>query len=110
MKRSRDSETIFAIRDLTFQPGHTTFTVHDQSVKWGFGERFQRRFHVADGRWTIWNRDKPWKIDEGRGGVSEQTYGHHPLYLARSRQSKLYHLAYFKNTHGLLVESNSNSN
>jgi hypothetical protein len=44
--------------------------VHDRSVKWGFGERFQKRFHVADGTWTIWNRDKPWKIDEGKPGIS----------------------------------------
>jgi alpha-glucosidase (family GH31 glycosyl hydrolase) len=61
---------------------------------------------VTDGKWTIWNRDKPWKIDTGMDGISENTYGHHPLYLARERQSKLYHLAYFKNTNGLFIESN----
>jgi hypothetical protein len=67
------------------------------------GERFQNRFQIADGLWTIWNRDKPWMMDEGRPGVSQQTYGHHPIYLARERVSKLYHIVYFKNTHGMLV-------
>jgi hypothetical protein len=36
----------------------------------GIRERYQKRLHVADGKWTIWNRDKPWKIDEGRNGLS----------------------------------------
>ena len=110
VKRARDGETIFALGDLTFQDNHNKFTVYDESVKWGLGERFQKNFHVADGKWTIWNRDKPWKIDEGKDGISEQTYGHHPLYLARERQSKFYHLAYFKNTNGLFIESRQNSN
>lgn len=107
MKRSQEGETIFSIEDLSVLPTHTQFTVHDRSVKWGFGERFQKRFHVADGLWTIWNRDKPWKIDEGKAGISDQTYGHHPLYLARERESKYFHLTYFKNTNGLMVESTS---
>lgn len=103
VKRARDGETIFALGELVFQDSHNRFTVYDNSVKWGLGERFQQNFHVSDGKWTIWNRDKPWKIDEGKDGISEQTYGHHPLYLARERQSKFYHLAYFKNTNGLFI-------
>jgi hypothetical protein len=47
------------------------------------GERFQKSFDLRDGKWTIYNRDKPWKIDIGDLGVSDQTYGHHPVYLAR---------------------------
>lgn len=62
---------------------HNQFTIFDDSLKWGLGERFQRHFHVVDGRWTIWNKDKPWKIDEGKLTISDQTYGHHPIYLAR---------------------------
>jgi hypothetical protein len=48
-------------------------------------------------------------IDNGAVGVSEQTYGHHPLYLAREKTSKLHHLIYFKNTNGLQIESKNNS-
>ncbi len=60
-----------------------SFKIIDKSIKWGLGERFQNNFHIIDGKWTIWNRDKPWKIDTGQGGVSHQTYGHQPVYLAR---------------------------
>lgn len=42
-------------------------------------------------------------------GISEQTYGHQPVYLARSTNTKLYHLAYFKNTFGLQINSINNS-
>jgi len=59
------------------------FKVKDRSTKWGLGERFQKHFEVTDGKWTIWNRDKPWKIDSGNLGSSDQTYGHQPVYLAR---------------------------
>jgi len=48
-------------------------------------------------------------IDDGRAGSSQQTYGHHPVYLARERQSRLYHFVYYKNTHGMLIESSKNS-
>lgn len=49
---------------------HNTFTVIDQSIKWGLGERFQKKFKVTDGFWTIYNRDKPWMIDSGKKGRS----------------------------------------
>ena len=42
------------------------FTIVDNSLKWGIGERFQQKFKVQDGKWTIWNRDKPWEIDGGQ--------------------------------------------
>ena len=77
--------------------------VFDESTKWGLGERFQKNFHVIDGQWTLWNRDKPWKIDHGFPGISDQTYGFQPIYLARNNANKLHHLIYFKNTFGLLV-------
>ena len=37
-------------------------------------------------------------------GISENTYGFQPVYLARSKTSKIYHLVYFKNTFGLLLD------
>ena len=104
VRRTKDSAPIFSLTNVTFANLHNTFTVVDSSTKWGLGERFQTKFKTTDGKWSIWNRDKPWKIDRGAQGLSEQTYGHQPVYLAREKQSKLYHLAYFKNTHGLLVE------
>lgn len=70
VKRTKEGETIFALADLTLHPNHNQFTVYDLSTKWGLGERFQKNFHVSDGKWTIWNRDKPWKIDLGALGVS----------------------------------------
>jgi alpha-glucosidase (family GH31 glycosyl hydrolase) len=85
------------------------FTVTDSSDKWGLGERFQDRFKVTNGHWTIWNRDKPWKIDQGLQGLSDQTYGHQPVYLAKERASGLYHLVYFKNTFGILLDIVKNS-
>lgn len=47
------------------------------------GERFQNKFAIKDGAWTVWNRDRPWEIDNGINGKSGQTYGHQPVYLAR---------------------------
>ena len=72
-------------------------------MKWGLGERFQQHFEVRDGHWTIWNRDRPWEIDEGLKHKSGQTYGHQPVYLAKEHQMSSYHMTYFKNTHGLMV-------
>lgn len=95
------------INSVTFSNLHNTFKVVDHSIKWGLGERFQDRFRVVDGKWTLWNRDKPWKIDKGHSGLSDQTYGFQPVYLAREKSTKLYHLMYFKNTFGLLVEASS---
>lgn len=65
---------------------------------------------MIDGQWTIWNRDKPWKIDRGQPGLSDQTYGHQPIYLARNSITKLHHLVYYKNTFGMLVDAKNNVN
>jgi hypothetical protein len=54
---------------------------------------------MTDGIWTVWNRDRPWEIDEGKHGRSGQTYGHQPVYLAREKKNH-FHLLYYKNTHG----------
>ena len=89
---------------------HNSFRVSDASTKWGLGERFQSKFRVTDGKWTLWNRDKPWKVDRGQMSVSDQTYGFQPVYLARNQGSKLHHLVYFKNTFGLLIEITKNTN
>jgi hypothetical protein len=94
-----------AINEVSFRSLLHRFIVRDESVKWGMGERFQKNFDLKDGKWTIWNRDKPWKIDKGSLISSDQTYGHHPVYLARERATRLYHLVYFRNTHGVLLES-----
>lgn len=63
---------------------------------------------MNDGKWTIWNRDRPWQIDNGKGG-GQQSYGHHPIYLAQERSNNLFHLTYFKNTHGLAIEASKNT-
>lgn len=104
VRRTPDSEPFFTVNNLTFSSLHNTFRVVDPSTKWGLGERFQTRFKVVDGKWTLWNRDKPWKVDHGATGISDQTYGFQPVYLAREKTSKKYHLVYFKNTFGLLIE------
>ena len=64
---------------------------------------------MIDGKWTLWNRDKPWKIDRGAPSQSDQTYGFQPIYLARNNVNKLHHLVYFKNTFGLLVDITKNA-
>lgn len=51
------------INEVNFKYLLNRFVVVDEAVKWGLGERFQRSFDIKDGKWTIWNRDKPWKID-----------------------------------------------
>jgi hypothetical protein len=38
---------------------------------------------MRDGTWAIWNRDRPWEIDNGQPTRAAQTYGFQPLYLAR---------------------------
>lgn len=68
------------------------------------GERFQSHFAIKDGTWTVWNRDRPWEIDRGFNGKSAQTYGHQPVYLARSTYSPNFHLVYFKNTYGFNID------
>lgn len=85
VRRNGTQKLLFALADLAIRDMHAKFIVRDESVKWGLGERFQRHFEVTDGSWTLWNRDRPWKIDEGRKGDSQQTYGHQPVYLARQK-------------------------
>ena len=61
--------SVFRIKDFEFKTkNHIAFSTIDDSIKWGLGERFQNNFHVRDGSWTVWNRDRPWVIDEGRAG------------------------------------------
>ena len=69
----------------------------------GFGERFQDHFEVKDGSWSIWNRDRPWEIDSGSASKSTQTYGYQPVYLAREKSSKQFHIAYFKTVYAMNV-------
>lgn len=94
--------SLFKIKDFTYvASNHIIIDTEDNSLKWGLGERFQRKFHVNDGTWTIWNRDRPWEIDEGSPQRSGQTYGHQPVYLAKERSpSGKFHLVYFKTTYG----------
>lgn len=101
--RKGSHQKIFSITNVTFQRKHLEIKTQDPSQKWGFGERFQRDFEVIDGTWSIWNRDRPSVIDTGSAHMSAQTYGHQPLYLARERQSKLYHLTYLKNPFAMNV-------
>ena len=89
---------------------HNSFTIIDTSTKWGLGERFQAKFRVTEGKWTIWNRDRPFAIDRGANGQNGQTYGHQPVYLAREKHSKLYHMVYFKNTFGMLIDVQKDEN
>ena len=70
VRRTKDSAPIFSLTNVTFANLHNTFTVVDSSTKWGLGERFQAKFKTTDGKWSIWNRDKPWKIDRGAQGLS----------------------------------------
>jgi len=73
------------------------------------GERFQNKFAIKDGAWTVWNRDRPWEIDNGINGKSAQTYGHQPVYLARETITKKFHLIYFKNTYGFNLIAGQNT-
>lgn len=109
VKRPQEKTSLFAIEKLITSQGHQKVIVKDQSIKWGLGERFQNHFEVRDGHWTIWNRDRPWKIDEGSKAESCQTYGHQPVYLAKEHYLFLYHLVYFKNTFGMMVEAEGDS-
>ena len=36
---------------------------------------------MRDGTWAIWNRDRPWEIDQGLPTKATQTYGFQPIYL-----------------------------
>lgn len=80
--RKETSQLIFSLESIVFKSGYIQVTTKDAEKIWGLGERFQSRFHVEDGLWTIWNRDRPWIIDDGGHAKSGQTYGHNPLYLA----------------------------
>lgn len=103
--RPGTEEIILAINDYSWrEEGDIEIMTEDYSTKWGMGERFQHHFAIKDGIWTVWNRDRPWEIDVGSGSRSSQTYGHQPVYLARSTYSEDFHLVYFKNTHGFNYE------
>jgi hypothetical protein len=104
VRRKGTKQLIFAIDDVDIQEKYVKVTTRDQAQIWGLGERFQERFHVANGMWTLWNRDRPWVIDSGNPAKSQQTYGHNPLYLAREQESKKFHITYYKNVHAMNVE------
>jgi hypothetical protein len=102
--RQGTRQLLFSIEEFKFEERHLEVHVKDPSRKWGIGERFQNSFHMPDGQWTIWNRDRPAEIDTGSEFQSKQTYGHQPIYLARSNTSKLFHLLYFKNVYPMNVK------
>jgi hypothetical protein len=58
---------------------------------------------MRDGTWAIWNRDRPWEIDQGLPTKATQTYGFQPIYLAREHNSKLFHITFFQTVHAMNV-------
>lgn len=52
--------------------------------------------------------DHPWDIDDGQSG--HNTYGHHPMYLAREKSNK-FHIVYFRNSNAMdiIVDENENN-
>lgn len=70
IRRKDTGSLLLTVDSIQFKKLKNKFVVKDYSTKWGFGERFQSRFDIKDGNWTIWNRDKPWKIDHGKSFVS----------------------------------------
>lgn len=63
VKRKNTEEAMFVIKELEFKEGYVKVSTLDRGEIWGLGERFQDRFHVGDGLWAIWNRDRPWVVD-----------------------------------------------
>ena len=67
----------------------------------GLGERVHKLKLQFPGLYTIWNRDLPGVIDDGRAGA-KNTHGAHPMYLMREK-SGLFHIVYLRNSNGMDV-------
>ncbi len=62
------------------------------------GER-NARFRLGNGIYTIWNRDRPGEIEDGKR-PGKNTYGSYPIYLNRE-QSGNYHISYLRNVNAM---------
>ena len=73
---------------------------------YGLGERFSNRFRISPGKYTIFNRDRPFKIDRREG---LQTYGHYPIYFLRESKGN-FHINYLRNSNAMdVMVANSSS-
>ena len=101
VRRKDTNAVVFVIRDFLYRSdGYVEVHTEDYSTKWGMGERFQNSFHIRVGLWTVYNRDRFGTIDSGSYTQSGQSYGYHPVYLAKSLYENTFHLVYFKTTYG----------
>jgi alpha-glucosidase (family GH31 glycosyl hydrolase) len=67
---------------------------------YGFGERIYSFNLGPTGTFTLWNKDKPWTMDNGRAGT--HNYGSHPMYLQKE-QSGNFSIVYLRNSNAMDV-------
>ena len=73
-----------SIVEMEFSEYYIQFgTVLDSKTLFGYSERFAPHFKLTAGTWTIFNADRPQKIDQGIALKGWQTYRYYPAYMAR---------------------------
>jgi len=101
--RRFNNATLFSTEggEIIFSDYYLQITTQvDNSYNYGLGERFNPRFRLNDGKWTIFNRDRGQVIDKGQG---LQTYGYYPIYLQREEHANLFHISYLRSSNAMDV-------
>jgi len=83
-------EVLFDTRDSVFTYTDLFIEISTKlpsDIVYGFGERAYK-FKLSPGTYTMWSRDEPDVLEDGRGGGN--TYSHHPVGLFRGEKGNFF--------------------
>lgn len=95
--RTDTQETIFHLHNLTVSKLYNEYTLTIPSkLFFGLGERNAKGFRFREGTYTLWAKDVPELLEDGRP-PGKGVYSSQPVYLMREKSGK-YHVFFFKNS------------
>ncbi|CAD8111009.1 unnamed protein product [Paramecium sonneborni] len=97
IKVQRDNATIFTLSDLIFSERYIEFTHYPQNKQmWGLGERNQVGFRFREGIYTLYARDEPNIIEDGKR-PGKHVYSSHPVLLSMEESGK-FNIMFYKSS------------
>lgn len=101
IKRKSTEESIWNSSGLNFfySDLHIEFGTHVPTPNiFGFGERNYKFKMGPNGVYSIWAKDKPEVVEEGKAGGN--VYGHHPVYLMKEKSNN-WHTVFLRNSNAM---------
>ncbi|CAD8187090.1 unnamed protein product [Paramecium pentaurelia] len=93
----RDDRVIFTISELVYSENYIEFTHYPQNKQmWGLGERNQVGFRFKQGIYTLYARDEPNIIEDGKR-PGKNVYSSHPVLLSMEDNGK-FNIMFYKSS------------